>query len=99
LGIFVAFSRVRSVLRLFFVAIFGIAVLFFCNLLRLLCLSLVVIYGGFGPTSSLPRTIAAVFSIFLFYGLFAFLYSFRFNVFVDIEEEDASAEAEEACHV
>lgn len=99
LGIFVAFSRIRSVLRLVFVSLCGLAVLFFCNLFRLLCLSLVVIYGGVGPASSLPRTIAAVCSIFVFYGLFAFLCSFKLNLFVEIEEEDASSEAEEGCHV
>jgi len=99
LGIFVAFSRIRSASRLFFVSIFGIAILFFCNLFRLICLSLVVIYGGVGPASSLPRAIAAVCSIFVFYGLFAFLCSFRLNPFVEIEEEDVSFETEGGYHV
>jgi len=99
LGIFVAFSRIRSVLRLVFVSLCGIAILFFCNFLRLICLSLVVIYGEAGPINSLPRTIAAVCSIFVFYGLFALLCSFRLNLFVEIDEEDASSEAEESCHV
>jgi len=99
LGIFVAFSRIRSVLRLVFVAIFGIAILFFCNLFRLICLSLVVIYGGAGPASSSPRAIAAVCSIFVFYGLFALLCNFKLNLFVEIEEEDAGSEAEEDRHV
>jgi hypothetical protein len=98
LGIFVAFSRIRSVLRLVFVSLCGIAILFFCNFLRLICLSLVVIYGGVGPTSSPPRAIAAVCSIFIFYALFAFLCSFRLNLFVEIEEEDASSEAGKGCH-
>ncbi len=99
LGIFVAFSRTRSVLRLVFVSLCGIAILFFCNLFRLIFFSLVVIYGGIGPTSSLPRTIAAVCSIFVFYGLFALLCSFKLNLFVEIDEEDASSEDEESCHV
>ena len=99
LGIFVAFARIRSVLRLVFVVIFGIAVLFFCNLFRLICLSLVVIYGEVGPTSLLPRAVAAVCSILVFYGLFAFLCSSKVNLFVEIEEEDAGSEARERCHM
>jgi hypothetical protein len=88
IGVFVTFSQIRSLGRVAMVAVMGLAVLFLCNFLRFFCWALVVIYGGFGPESGLPRIISSVFSLVVCYGLFLFLSSFSVNPFVEDEDDN-----------
>ncbi len=88
IGLFVVFSRIRSLGRLIVMSVLALPLLLFCNLVRFLLWAIVTVYGGFGPVSELPRDISTVLSLVFAYGLFAALCAIRLDLFV---EEDAVA--------
>lgn len=88
IGVFVIFSQNRSFWRLTAALIAFVPILLLCNLLRFLCWGLLMIYFDVGATSSLPRNVSTVCSLFMAYSLFAFVCIFKLNLFVDIEEEN-----------
>jgi exosortase len=85
IGTFVVFSQPRTFWRLFWAALISLPIIFFCNLLRLLCWGLVTIYVDADPLSTLPRSISAAFSLFITYLLFVLICSVKLNLFVEIE--------------
>ena len=86
-GVFIAFSRIRSVARLAVVAIAAIPVVFFCNFFRLFIWGIVAIYTGVGPTSALPRNVSMICSVLLLYGIFVSLCAVRMNLFVEDDKD------------
>ena len=86
IGVFVVFSQPRTFWRLFWVALISLPIIFFSNLLRLVCWGLITIYGESDPLSTLPRSISAAFSLLISYLLFVLLCSFKLNLFVEAEQ-------------
>jgi hypothetical protein len=86
-GLFVVFSQIRSYWRLAVAALAAIPIVLFCNLFRLVCWGLVVIYGTVGPVSSLPRNFSAISSMLVLYGLFILACTLRVNLFIEIDED------------
>jgi hypothetical protein len=95
IGVFTAFSQIRSVWRLAIVAIAAMPIILFCNFFRLFCWGLVVIYTHVSPTSGTARNIAAICSMLLAYALFVFICTIRFNIFVEVDEEQKNTNIEE----
>jgi len=85
-GVFVVFSRIRSVWRLTFVACMAVPVILFCNFFRLLCWAILQLYWADDPTSNLPRSVSAVLSLLLAYGLFVLVATVKVNLFTDVDE-------------
>ena len=97
-GVFVAFSRIRSPWRIVVAAAAAAPIVLFCNFFRLLCWGLAVIYTGVSPTSALPRNVSAVCSLFASYVLFAFVCAFGFNLFIDADEKQENVNVGELTH-
>jgi hypothetical protein len=91
IGVFVAFSQVRSTGRIVFLAISAIPVVFLCNLLRFLTMGLLTFLTDLGPTSSGFRNGAAIVSLLAAYGLFSLLSLFKLNIYVEETESDAES--------
>lgn len=88
IGVFIIFSQNRSPWRLAAALIAFVPVLLLCNLLRFLCWGLLMIYTGVGPTSSLPRNVSTICSLFVAYGLFTLVCAFKLDLFTEVEEEN-----------
>jgi len=86
-GILVVFSQARTLLRLLVIFLLALPLVFFCNFLRFLCWSLVVIYGRIGIVSSVPRCISAVVSLVIFYGLLLLICNAKINLFIEEDEK------------
>ena len=95
LGVFVTFSRTRSIWRLVFVACAAIPVILLCNFLRFLCWGIVAVYVTTDPASSVCRSISAAISIPVAYILFVLAGSVGTHLFVDVDE---GAEVQEDAH-
>ena len=90
-GVFVAFSRKRSVGRIVWMALAAGPILLICDLLRLLCWSAVAIGGGMDPTSTLPQAVSMPVAMLAAYGLFAAAASIRLKLFTEEQAEEADA--------
>ena len=98
-GAFVMFSRIRSPWRVAIVMAAAVPIVLLCNFLRLLCWALVSIYTNVGPTSPVPRSVSAVCSLIVLYGLTALVCSVKLNLFVEANEEDENSDTREVCDV
>jgi len=92
IGVFVVFSRSRSIWRLIVVGFAAVPIIFFCNFFRFFCWAVLEIYAIAAPAGMLARNISTTFSLLLAYALFAFVSSAGLNLFVDIEETARSQE-------
>ena len=92
-GIFVVFSRIRSLPRLLILALAAVPIVIVCNLCRFLCWALVTIYLTPSPLSAAPRNISTIFSFILVYALCVLFAAARFRLFVE-ESDDPSAPQE-----
>jgi len=88
IGVFVLFSRIRSIGRIITVALAAGPIVLFCNYLRLLCWGVIVIYTSIMPPGALPRNISTVCSLFAAYTLFVLVCAVRLNLFVEVEQDD-----------
>jgi len=95
-GVFVTFSRIRSVPRLVFVACTAIPVILFCNFFRLFLQAVIQVYIAPDPAACSARYLAAVASLVVAYLLFACISSVRFEVFSEIDEDVRLPEADDA---
>lgn len=86
-GILIVFSQARTLIRLLAIFLSTAPLVFFCNFLRFLCWSLVVIYARIGIVSSVPRCISAVVSLVIFYGLLLLICNAKINLFIEEDEE------------
>lgn len=93
LGVFVAFSRIRSIRRLVIVACTAIPIILFCNFFRFLCWAVLDVYAADSPTSPLPRNASTVLSLLLAYVLFAWVSAAKLNLFVDAHQGAPAGEA------
>lgn len=96
LGVFVAFSQIRSPWRIILLAIAAAPIALLCNFFRFLCWSLVVICTGLGPASAIPRSVSAASSLLLSYALFAGLAAIKLNLFIEDDESGEDSNAAEA---
>lgn len=92
LGIFVVFFESRSIWRLLFISMCVIPILLMCNYLRLLCWSLVAVYGKSGIISTWPRFISSTIYLLIAYGLWVLVCNIKFNLFVETDEEESAHE-------
>ncbi|MBN2271423.1 MAG: exosortase/archaeosortase family protein [Sedimentisphaerales bacterium] len=93
LGVFVTFSRIRSLGRLVFVACTAIPIILFCNFFRLFCWAVLDVYVVDSPTSPLPRNASTILSLLLAYLLFACVSAARLNLFADAGQDAPGGEA------
>ena len=93
LGVFVAFSRIRSVRRLVIVACTAIPIILFCNFFRLLCWGVLDVYVVDSPAGLLPRNASTILSLLLAYLLFAWASAAKLNLFVDADQSAPRGEA------
>jgi hypothetical protein len=82
LGVFVIFSRLRSLPRLAAAAMLAVPIILLCNFIRFLSWAMVVIYSQAAPTSPLPRNVSAICCLSAVYILFSFVCNFKLNLFV-----------------
>lgn len=87
LGVFIFFSKPRTLWRLFFVLICTAPILLFCNYLRLLCWSLICVYGKLGVMSTWPRFISTAIYLLIAYGLWVLACNIKMNLFLETDEE------------
>ncbi len=93
LGVFVAFSRVRSIRRLVIIACTAIPIILFCNFFRLFCWGVLDVYVVDGPAGPLPRNASTVLSLLLAYLLFAWASAAKPNLFVGAHQGASAGEA------
>lgn len=93
LGVFVAFSRIRSVRRLLMVACTAIPIILFCNFFRFLCWGVLNVYVADSPAGPLPRNASTILSLLLAYLLFAWVSAAKLNLFVDTDQGAPPGEA------
>jgi len=83
IGVFITFSRIRSLWRIIAVAIAASPIVFFGNFLRFLSWALIDIYAKVNTLSDLPRNLSAIFAILVVYGLFVLVCEFSFKFLVE----------------
>ncbi len=93
LGVFVAFSRIRSVRRLVIIACTAIPIVLFCNFFRFFCWGVLDVYAADSPVSPLPRNASTILSLLLAYVLFAWVSAAKLNLFVDADRAVPRGEA------
>lgn len=93
LGVFVAFSRIRSIRRLVIVACAAVPIILFCNFFRFFCWGVLDVYAVDSPADPLPRNASTILSLLLAYVLFACVSSAKLNLFVDVGQGAPRGEA------
>ena len=69
-------------------ALAAVPIVLFCNLLRILAWGLTTIYAGTSATSPVPRSLAAIVSLLVAYGLFAALGPVLSNLVTEQADDD-----------
>lgn len=70
-GLFTVFSRRRPGWHVLLLTLASVPIVLLCNVLRIVTWAVVAVYGGFEPTSSVPRNISLATMLLVAYGCFA----------------------------
>ena len=94
-GVFVTFSRVRSLGRLVFLAAAAGPILLFCSFSQLMVRGLVAVYWRTGLGGTLDRSLSAILSLLVCYALFLLACTVRLRLFVERETDREDPVTEE----